>query len=129
MENNFKTFGQALNYYREMNHWTRQEAADAIGTTKNAYNRFEGSYEGYERPNRELVVRYARAFRVPEGEMLVSAGYLPTDEQYNDTILSGVAHWRLQQLKEMQPETISVLENMIGILYKQASEVSVLKHG
>ena len=124
-DNNFKTFGQALVFYRERNLWTRQDASEAIGTSKNAYNRFEGGYEGYTKPNRDLVVKYAKALAPEaEAEFLVAAGYLPENETTGESVLGGVARYRLSKLK---PERVAMVEATISFFFEQDRKANMLE--
>jgi transcriptional regulator with XRE-family HTH domain len=122
MENyTFKTFGQALRYFRERNGWSREEAAKALGMTHSGYSRYEAAYGEHKRPSRATVIKYATALNAPEEVMLVAAGYLP-DSGYDEHILSPVATWRVCQLKEMDAGDVDKVEAYIGLLYKQAEE-------
>ena len=114
-ENTYKTFGQAIGYYRTRNGWTRTEAAQHANTTLNMWSRYERGTEPYNNPKRDLVARYACALMVPEGDLLVLAGYVP-DAGLSDNKLSTLDNWRISQLP---PHQLKMISEQAAFFYKQ----------
>jgi transcriptional regulator with XRE-family HTH domain len=117
----YTTFGEGMKHYRLQNGWSRPQVAKMMGIHEGSYGRMEHGTDRYARPSRETVLRYAEVLKAPQNEFLALAGFLP-DEEFNDTLLSGVAHVRLFKIAQASPRSLKMVEDYISLIHQSLVE-------
>ncbi|OAT83724.1 helix-turn-helix domain-containing protein [Desulfotomaculum copahuensis] len=112
------TLGDRIRAARKAKGLTQNQLAEALGLKDNAVSRYE---KDTRRPDPDMLMKIACALDVPVGYLLDEPGESPSDKLMVPPELQRT----LDMARQLQPEQLEVVEELMGILVKKNQKKNV----